>query len=249
MGKAEDTKARLERAALTLFVARGVAETTTKEIAMAASVAEGTIYRYFPSKEQLALDLFLHHHRALAEALAEAQRPAKGLRAKIDAIVGCYCDWADRDWTLFAYHLLNQHSFLIQVPDDTPNPVNVVREVIAGMFYSTGPRRMTSASVILVEQFSDIDLPNTAAMDEEHGIALCSGFDRNKSGGGVRYAVIEIATKQHPKRISLDLSCVTSSGECTDIREFFHPEDSPEYRAIIDRSDATCSSKAQPYYP
>ncbi|MBM3650754.1 MAG: helix-turn-helix transcriptional regulator, partial [Alphaproteobacteria bacterium] len=57
MGKAEETKSRLERAALTLFVARGVAETTTKEIAMAASVAEGTIYRYFPSKEQLALDL------------------------------------------------------------------------------------------------------------------------------------------------------------------------------------------------
>ncbi|MFZ5784501.1 MAG: TetR/AcrR family transcriptional regulator [Pseudomonadota bacterium] len=131
MGKAEETKARLERAALTLFVARGVAETTTKEIAMAASVAEGTIYRYFPSKEQLALDLFLGHHRALAEALEEAHRPAKGLRAKIEAIVRCYCQWADRDWTLFAYHLLNQHSFLIQVPEEMPNPVDVVREVIA----------------------------------------------------------------------------------------------------------------------
>ena len=130
MGKAEDTKARLERAALTLFVARTVAETTTKEIAMAASVAEGTIYRYFPSKEQLALDLFLRHHQGLAEALAEAQRPAKGLRAKIEAIVRCYCEWADRDWTLFAYHLLNQHSFLIQVPDDMANPVTVVRDVI-----------------------------------------------------------------------------------------------------------------------
>ena len=131
MGKAEDTKARLERAALTLFVARGVAETTTKEIAMAASVAEGTIYRYFPSKEQLALDLFLRHHQGLAEALAEAQRPAKGLRAKIEAIVRCYCEWADRDWTLFAYHLLNQHSFLIQVPDGAANPVTVVRDVIS----------------------------------------------------------------------------------------------------------------------
>jgi AcrR family transcriptional regulator len=131
MGKAEDTKARVERAALTLFVARGVAETTTKEIAMAASVAEGTIYRYFPSKEQLALDLFLRHHQGLAEALAEAQRPAKGLRAKIEAIVRCYCEWADRDWTLFAYHLLNQHSFLIQVPDDMANPVTVVRDVIS----------------------------------------------------------------------------------------------------------------------
>ena len=130
MGKAEETKARLERAALTLFVARGVAETTTKEIAMAASVAEGTIYRYFPSKEQLALDLFLRHHQGLAEALAEAQQPAKGLRAKVEAIVRCYCEWADRDWTLFAYHLLNPHSFLIQVPDDAANPVAVVRDVI-----------------------------------------------------------------------------------------------------------------------
>src|SRR5260221_13983393 len=94
MGKAEQTKARVERAALTLFVARGVAETTTREIAMSASIAEGTIYRYFPSKEKLALELFLRHHRALAEALVEAHRPAKGLRGKIDAIVACYCEWA-----------------------------------------------------------------------------------------------------------------------------------------------------------
>jgi AcrR family transcriptional regulator len=131
MGKADDTKARVERAALTLFVARGVAETTTREIAMAASIAEGTIYRYFPSKEKLALDLFLRHHRTLAEALVEAHRPARSLRAKIEAIVTCYCDWADRDWTLFAYHLLTQHLFLAMVAEDTPNPVNVVRDVIA----------------------------------------------------------------------------------------------------------------------
>ncbi|MPZ31667.1 MAG: TetR family transcriptional regulator [Rhodospirillales bacterium] len=152
MGKAEDTKARLERAALTLFVARGVAETTTKEIAMAASVAEGTIYRYFPSKEQLALDLFLRHHQGLAGALAEAQRPAMGLRAKIEAIVRCYCEWADRDWTLFAYHLLNQHSFLIEVPDDMANPVTVVRDVISqAMKADEIPRRnvdLVAASAI-----------------------------------------------------------------------------------------------------
>lgn len=152
MGKAEDTKQRIERAALTLFVARGVAETTTREIALAASIAEGTIYRYFPSKEQLAVDMFLRHHRALAEALDEAQEKAPTLREKIDAIVRCYCDWADRDWTLFAYHLLNQHSFLILVPDGTPNPVNVVREVIArAMKAGEIPRRnadLAAASAI-----------------------------------------------------------------------------------------------------
>ena len=130
MGKAEETKARVERAALTLFVARGVTETTTREIAMAASIAEGTIYRHFPSKEQLALDLFLRHHRALAEALAGVAQQAQGLRAQIDAIVRCYCEWADDDWPLFAYHLLTQHMFLTMVPEDTPNPVDVLRQVI-----------------------------------------------------------------------------------------------------------------------
>lgn len=152
MGKAEETKARVERAALTLFVARGVAETTTREIAMAASIAEGTIYRYFPSKERLALDLFLRHHRALAEALEAAHEKAPTLREKIDAIVACYCEWADQDWTLFAYHLLNQHSFLIQVPEDVPNPVNVVREVISrAMRAGEIPRRnidLVAASAI-----------------------------------------------------------------------------------------------------
>lgn len=130
MGKAEETKARVERAALTLFVARGVTETTTREIAMAASIAEGTIYRHFPSKDQLALDLFLRHHRALAEALAGVAQQAQGLRAQIDAIVRCYCEWADDDWPLFAYHLLAQHMFLAMVPEGTPNPVDVLRQVI-----------------------------------------------------------------------------------------------------------------------
>ncbi|OFW97940.1 MAG: hypothetical protein A3D94_04580 [Alphaproteobacteria bacterium RIFCSPHIGHO2_12_FULL_66_14] len=152
MGKAEETKARVERAALTLFVARSVAETTTRQIALAASIAEGTIYRYFPSKEQLALDMFLRHHRALAEALDEAHRPHKELRPKIEAIVHRYCDWADQDWTLFAYHLLNQHAFLARVPDDVPNPVNIAREVI-GQAMKAGeiPRRdidLAAASAI-----------------------------------------------------------------------------------------------------
>ncbi|MGB8990122.1 MAG: hypothetical protein WCC37_26230 [Candidatus Sulfotelmatobacter sp.] len=125
----------------------------------------------------------------------------------------------------------------------------LVREVTVSAFYGTGSRQITSTSVILVEQLGDINLPGTAAMDREQGIALCSGFDRNESGVGVPYAVIGIATKTHPQRISLDLSCVTSFEGCSDIRTMFHPEDSPEYRTIIERSDATCSSKTQLFYP
>ena len=130
MGKAEDTKARIERAALTLFVARGVAETTTREIALAAGIAEGTIYRHFVSKEAMAEELFLRVHNGLADRLDKAQRGKATLKDKARAIVEAYCASADADWLLFSYHLLSQHQHMIQLKINQANPVGVVREVV-----------------------------------------------------------------------------------------------------------------------
>ena len=129
--KADLTKHRVERAALGLFVARGVAETTTKEIAAAAEIAEGTIYRYFDSKEVLAHSLFIDHYLALAKALEDAHQQHKAFRAKVEAIVRTYCRMADLDWLIFAYHLLTQHQHLQHLPAGSTTPVDVIREVIA----------------------------------------------------------------------------------------------------------------------
>ena len=125
----------------------------------------------------------------------------------------------------------------------------LVREVSIDMFYSTGPRRITSASTMLVEQFGDNFLRSTAANYKDQGLAFCSGVKRSESGVDVHYAMVAIATKLHPKRIPLDLSCITSSGECSNIREFFHYEDSPENRAIFSRSDAPCFSNGRWFHP
>jgi AcrR family transcriptional regulator len=130
MSRETNSKQKIERAALTLFVARGVASTTTKEIAMAAGIAEGTIYRYFVGKDELAYEMFVEHHVRLAVALEAAHRPHAALRDKLPAIVRCYCEMADEDWLLFSYHLLAMHLLLSRVPDDKPNPVNVVRDVV-----------------------------------------------------------------------------------------------------------------------
>jgi len=54
---AEERKLAIVRAALPLFARKGFAETTTKELARAANVSEPLLYKHFPSKEALYLEI------------------------------------------------------------------------------------------------------------------------------------------------------------------------------------------------
>lgn len=54
----ERTKERILQAALRLFRDKGIERTTTKEISNNAGIAEGTLFNYFKTKEDLALYFF-----------------------------------------------------------------------------------------------------------------------------------------------------------------------------------------------
>src|SRR5690349_9412182 len=54
----ERTKERILAAALQLFREKGLEETTTKEVSKKAGIAEGTLFNYFKTKEDLALYFF-----------------------------------------------------------------------------------------------------------------------------------------------------------------------------------------------
>jgi AcrR family transcriptional regulator len=54
----EETKERILRAALRLFREKGLDKTTTKQISQQAGIAEGTLFNYFKTKEDLALYFF-----------------------------------------------------------------------------------------------------------------------------------------------------------------------------------------------
>jgi AcrR family transcriptional regulator len=126
------TKALIDRTALRLFVQKGIAETTIKDIAREARIAEGAMYRHYPSKDALAWDLFSRPFTGFALELDHLQRPHPTARAKLDAMIRHFCTFFDRDRTLFSYLLLAQHGQLAKVTADMPNPVEVFRKVIGG---------------------------------------------------------------------------------------------------------------------
>ncbi len=129
------TKARIERAALTLFCARGVDAVTTREIASASGVSEGALYRHYPSKESLGETMFFAIHKHLADEIRAAAKRGGGIEAQARAIVSAYARVADEDWALFSYHLLTTHRFLpftdASKRQDGDNPVALVETIIA----------------------------------------------------------------------------------------------------------------------
>ena len=71
--KKRETRAALRHAALALFAKNGFRETRISEIADAVDVSESTFFRYFDSKEGVALD----GTRERAEAIVAAQESLK----------------------------------------------------------------------------------------------------------------------------------------------------------------------------
>ncbi|ACK66382.1 transcriptional regulator, TetR family [Rippkaea orientalis PCC 8801] len=53
----DNTRSRILQSALRLFAAKGYDGTTTKDLATAAKVAEGTLFRHFPNKKAILIEV------------------------------------------------------------------------------------------------------------------------------------------------------------------------------------------------
>ena len=126
------TKAKIARTALRLFVKHGVTETTIKDIAKAAGVAEGALYRHYPGKDDLGWDLFSRHFMSFARELDALQENQGTVDAKVETMIRHFCAFFDRDPVLFRYLLLSHHGYRARITPEMPSPEQVLRDVIAG---------------------------------------------------------------------------------------------------------------------
>ncbi len=100
-------------AALSLFVAKGVQNTTTAEIAQAAGAASGTLFLYFPTKQDLINALALQFSRAQTERIHALIDPTFSARESFAAIWRGSVGWFLENPLAFRYILQVRDSGMI----------------------------------------------------------------------------------------------------------------------------------------
>lgn len=147
MREGQKTRSRIERMALELFAEKGIRATTVRDIAGRSTVAEGSLYRYYPSKDALARGLFLSHAETVRADLETLRRDSGDLESFVSGLIIYICGLYDRDPVLFSYLFLGEPSTLrtLGVLDDLP------QEVLTAVLAETFARRgQTDRDPVLV---------------------------------------------------------------------------------------------------
>ena len=93
------TFAEIQREALRLFVAQGYEQTTIEQIAEAVEVSPSTIFRYFPTKEDLVLTD--EYDALILTSLAAGPRGEPGVTAMRRALTQTLADVVEQDASMF----------------------------------------------------------------------------------------------------------------------------------------------------
>jgi len=91
--KSEDKRSAILDAATRLFAERGLAATPTSEISRRAGVAEGTLFTYFETKDDLINSLYREIKLELADAMMSDFPRKKNVRARLRHVWDRYVNW------------------------------------------------------------------------------------------------------------------------------------------------------------
>jgi AcrR family transcriptional regulator len=109
-----DTRARLQAAALELFVDRGYDETTAADIADAAGVTERTFFRHFTDKREVLFDGQQFFSQAFLDGIQAARPDDAPLAVVASALEGAAAFFPDgrREWSRSRQAIIDAHPAL-----------------------------------------------------------------------------------------------------------------------------------------
>jgi AcrR family transcriptional regulator len=121
------TKEKLERAALHLFLRKGVDGTSMRDVVQKAGFSLGAFYNHFESKEEMAWTLFSDAWYAMGAELRRRTRAETDLYRQLVAVADYMFEFYDQDPDMVGYAFLSRHRHIMQVNVRLPNPHLVIR--------------------------------------------------------------------------------------------------------------------------
>ena len=98
---ADDKKARILECALEVFTSRGFHNATIDEVAAAAGVAKGTVYRHFKSKEDLLDQLLLMTSQKVVERFSGAFSGSDNVRGAVEHFIREWVGFIEENHALY----------------------------------------------------------------------------------------------------------------------------------------------------
>jgi AcrR family transcriptional regulator len=122
----------IARAALRLFIARGVRGTTVRDIASQAGVADGTLYRHWRSKRELARTVFRECMETVAAELRRAAAGERTARDQLTAAIRSLFQCARSELLLYEMLVLPPSRDTDDFMAGATTPEDVLAAIVAG---------------------------------------------------------------------------------------------------------------------
>lgn len=124
-------KTKIDDAAINLFATRGVDGVSIADIAAAAGVSQGALYRHYRSKDELAARLFTEAYLRTGEELYAIREAEPAFAGRVAKMIAHFWALYDRDAALFRFMLIAQHDLLPRIGAECASPVAAIEVTVA----------------------------------------------------------------------------------------------------------------------
>ena len=142
---------KVDAAAMRVIGQKGFAEATTQEIARAAGVSEGLIFRYYKTKHEMGLELFRKHHHEILTRLQEIGATQTDPLERVRYVGKEFYRWFDENRDVAQFLIRTHHDFLEKVTESqgfTLMTNAALKDVLGEMLFLLFPSDILSAMLV-----------------------------------------------------------------------------------------------------
>jgi AcrR family transcriptional regulator len=130
MARTITKKKDVVNSALALFMKNGIKATTTRDIALRAGISEGTIYRHFTSKDELACIVFEQNLEIFWKFLRQYLHNSKNAQEMLCAYIQGYFEFARRHQRRYGFVIAAHQTELRKLSREKMKPMRMLIKIL-----------------------------------------------------------------------------------------------------------------------